>query len=429
MQGQNEAHDQRLPDLAMAARSQSRQRNLPGFMIEQGDLTLGQMDRTNDNVRLIEEGGHTFAGWEERWNRTPPSAAAAPLSLPLGIPAANMVHFAFMDPPTPDAAAHALGENIMLGSVVRDGQGSYVLSEVGRMMVKFPLPAQLAKAIVASPSFGCTQEVIILAAMLSTQVVFLRPRRPQLQLLLIIASHIWGDSRDGCGGAGGGTGCMYVSPNGDSPAPLPHDAVYTSSNCPLSAAAEKAHTGNRAVPVKLLTACLTDRRLFHGQATTKDWTGKQCLDRILRRAAQMSDQLLAAEHPSKRRRLTVSHICMTPVSLPDGTVVRQAWGSSRFGEGRCISLGHSVLEGEGQNIARVGCCPTTGGCICGQQPPCFKSGGQEQPGERVRPVAGPGPLHPWRNGGGEEMGSKRSADRTAGGPGGEVGRGKACRAV
>lgn len=46
-------------------------------------------------------------------------------------------------------------------------------------MSEFPLDPQLAKMIVAAPEFGCSNEILTIAAMLSVPLVFMRPREAQ----------------------------------------------------------------------------------------------------------------------------------------------------------------------------------------------------------------------------------------------------------
>jgi pre-mRNA-splicing factor ATP-dependent RNA helicase DHX15/PRP43 len=43
-------------------------------------------------------------------------------------------------------------------------------------MAEFPLDPQLAKMMVASPEFGCSNEIVSVAAMLSVPNVFVRPK-------------------------------------------------------------------------------------------------------------------------------------------------------------------------------------------------------------------------------------------------------------
>jgi pre-mRNA-splicing factor ATP-dependent RNA helicase DHX15/PRP43 len=49
------------------------------------------------------------------------------------------------------------------------------LTETGRIMADFPLDPQLAKALIASPKYNCSNEVLSIVAMLSVPNCFIRP--------------------------------------------------------------------------------------------------------------------------------------------------------------------------------------------------------------------------------------------------------------
>ncbi|KXZ56762.1 hypothetical protein GPECTOR_1g687 [Gonium pectorale] len=84
----------------------------------------------------------------------------------------DLVHFDFMDPPAPETLMRALELLNYLGAIDDDGN----LTPVGNIMSEFPLDPQLAKMLVASPEFRCSNEILSIAAMLSSPNVFLRPR-------------------------------------------------------------------------------------------------------------------------------------------------------------------------------------------------------------------------------------------------------------
>lgn len=50
------------------------------------------------------------------------------------------------------------------------------LTKLGRRMAEFPLDPQLAKMLVASPEFRCSNEILSIAAMLSVPNVHMRPK-------------------------------------------------------------------------------------------------------------------------------------------------------------------------------------------------------------------------------------------------------------
>lgn len=49
------------------------------------------------------------------------------------------------------------------------------LTPLGEIMAEFPLDPQLAKMLICSPEFKCSNEILSIAAMLSVPNVFLRP--------------------------------------------------------------------------------------------------------------------------------------------------------------------------------------------------------------------------------------------------------------
>eukprot|EP00887_Chlorella_sp_A99_P003973 scaffold11.g3973.t1 len=94
----------------------------------------------------------------------------------------DLVHFDFMDPPAPETLMRALELLNYLGAL--DDEGSLTQARrvfwggvgIGTIMAEFPLDPQLSKMLVAAPQFGCSNEVLSIAAMLSVPLVFVRPR-------------------------------------------------------------------------------------------------------------------------------------------------------------------------------------------------------------------------------------------------------------
>uniref|UniRef100_A0A4W4E7W7 ATP-dependent RNA helicase DHX15 n=1 Tax=Electrophorus electricus TaxID=8005 RepID=A0A4W4E7W7_ELEEL len=75
----------------------------------------------------------------------------------------DLVHFDFMDPPAPETLMRALELLNYLAALNDDGD----LTELGSMMAEFPLDPQLAKMVIASCDFNCSNEVLSITAMLS----------------------------------------------------------------------------------------------------------------------------------------------------------------------------------------------------------------------------------------------------------------------
>uniref|UniRef100_A0A8C5ABC9 RNA helicase n=1 Tax=Gadus morhua TaxID=8049 RepID=A0A8C5ABC9_GADMO len=83
----------------------------------------------------------------------------------------DLVHFDFMDPPAPETLMRALELLNYLAALNDDGD----LTELGSMMAEFPLDPQLAKLVIASCEFNCSNEILSITAMLSVPQCFVRP--------------------------------------------------------------------------------------------------------------------------------------------------------------------------------------------------------------------------------------------------------------
>ncbi|CAL5091363.1 unnamed protein product [Urochloa decumbens] len=84
----------------------------------------------------------------------------------------DLVHFDFMDYPAPETLMRALEVLNYLGAF--DDEGN--LTPLGEMMSEFPLDPQMSKMLVISSKYNCSNEIATIAAMLSAQNCFLRPR-------------------------------------------------------------------------------------------------------------------------------------------------------------------------------------------------------------------------------------------------------------
>ncbi|KAL0724217.1 hypothetical protein Bca4012_038816 [Brassica carinata] len=88
----------------------------------------------------------------------------------------NLVRFEFMDPPAPETLARALKDLIDLGALDGDEDKLGNLTRTGEMMSEFPLDPQMAKMLIVSPKFNCSNEILSISAMLSVPNCFIRPR-------------------------------------------------------------------------------------------------------------------------------------------------------------------------------------------------------------------------------------------------------------
>eukprot|EP01041_Mallomonas_annulata_P008273 gene8273-17023_t len=90
--------------------------------------------------------------------------------LKLGIE--DLVHFDFMDPPAPETMMRALELLNYIGAL--DDEGN--LTNMGHMMSEMPLDPQLAKMLLSSPEYHCSNEMLSIVAMLSVPSIFMRPK-------------------------------------------------------------------------------------------------------------------------------------------------------------------------------------------------------------------------------------------------------------
>uniref|UniRef100_A0A8C6Q0B1 ATP-dependent RNA helicase DHX15 n=1 Tax=Nothobranchius furzeri TaxID=105023 RepID=A0A8C6Q0B1_NOTFU len=79
--------------------------------------------------------------------------------------------FASKQPSTPETLMRALELLNYLAALNNDGD----LTQLGSMMAEFPLDPQLAKMVIASCDFNCSNEVLSITAMLSVPQCFVRP--------------------------------------------------------------------------------------------------------------------------------------------------------------------------------------------------------------------------------------------------------------
>ncbi|KAH8918235.1 P-loop containing nucleoside triphosphate hydrolase protein [Atractiella rhizophila] len=84
----------------------------------------------------------------------------------------DLVHFDYMDPPAPETVMRAL--ELLNYLAAFDDEGN--LTALGSLMAEFPLEPQLAKMLIVSPEFSCSNEILSIAAMLSVPTPYLRPK-------------------------------------------------------------------------------------------------------------------------------------------------------------------------------------------------------------------------------------------------------------
>ncbi|KAJ3395078.1 DEAH-box ATP-dependent RNA helicase prp43 [Lobulomyces angularis] len=83
----------------------------------------------------------------------------------------DLVHFDFIDPPAPETMMRALEELNYLGALDDEGE----MTDIGHMMAAIPMDPQYSKALISSPNFNCSSDVLTIVAMLNAPNVFVRP--------------------------------------------------------------------------------------------------------------------------------------------------------------------------------------------------------------------------------------------------------------
>lgn len=83
--------------------------------------------------------------------------------------------FEFMDPPPINTMVLALQELYILNAIDELGE----LTMLGRKMADFPMDPTLAKTLIISAEYGCSQEILTIVAMLSVPTIFYRPKEKQ----------------------------------------------------------------------------------------------------------------------------------------------------------------------------------------------------------------------------------------------------------
>ncbi|PNF43875.1 putative pre-mRNA-splicing factor ATP-dependent RNA helicase DHX16 [Cryptotermes secundus] len=85
----------------------------------------------------------------------------------------DLVHFDFLDPPPHETLVLALEQLYALGALNHHGE----LTKLGRRMAEFPVDPTMAKMILASEKYKCSEEILTIAAMLSVNgAIFYRPK-------------------------------------------------------------------------------------------------------------------------------------------------------------------------------------------------------------------------------------------------------------
>lgn len=87
----------------------------------------------------------------------------------------DLLDFDFMDPPPQETITTSLFDLWALGALDNIGE----LTDLGSKMNAFPMDPSLAKLLIVSQDYGCSEEMITIVSMLSVPNVFYRPKERQ----------------------------------------------------------------------------------------------------------------------------------------------------------------------------------------------------------------------------------------------------------
>lgn len=87
----------------------------------------------------------------------------------------DLLDFDFMDPPPQDTITTSLFDLWALGALDNMGE----LTDLGAKMNAFPMDPSLAKLLIMSEEYGCSEEMVTIVSMLSVPNVFYRPKERQ----------------------------------------------------------------------------------------------------------------------------------------------------------------------------------------------------------------------------------------------------------
>ena len=87
----------------------------------------------------------------------------------------DLLDFDFMDPPPQDTITTSLFDLWALGALNNIGD----LTDVGLKMTPFPMDPSLAKLLITSEEYGCSEEMLTIVSMLSVPSIFYRPKERQ----------------------------------------------------------------------------------------------------------------------------------------------------------------------------------------------------------------------------------------------------------
>ena len=134
----------------------------------------GRAGRTGPGLcfRLYTEHSFNTEMWENNVPEIQRTNLANVVLLLKSLKIDNLLEFEFMDPPPHDTILNSMYQLWQLGALDENGD----LTELGKVMVEFPLDPSLSKILIVSEKYKCSSEIATIVSMLNVQSIFVRPK-------------------------------------------------------------------------------------------------------------------------------------------------------------------------------------------------------------------------------------------------------------
>ncbi|CAD7931421.1 unnamed protein product [Amoebophrya sp. A25] len=139
----------------------------------------GRAGRTRPGTcyRLYTENAFNTSLLESSWPEILRTNLGSAVLTLLNLGVEDVVHFDWMDPPSPECMMRALDLLLQLGAVNDECE----LTECGRKLAEFPLDPQLGKCLLRASELGVTKQMAAIIALISGAPAHMRPRMYQKQ--------------------------------------------------------------------------------------------------------------------------------------------------------------------------------------------------------------------------------------------------------
>lgn len=105
----------------------------------------------------------------------------------------NVLRFDFITPPPAELMTRAL--ELLYSLKALDDVGRLTIP-LGMQLAEFPVDPMLAKILLSSKDYGCSHEIVTIAAMMSVQNVFLQPSKIPKEILFEARRRFWVEEGD-----------------------------------------------------------------------------------------------------------------------------------------------------------------------------------------------------------------------------------------